>query len=339
VTDSAHRLPAVRHDRSVIGYDLRSMEFIDAAAVIRRLEPGALVAALERMFRDGCVAPVRHHHTVAVPGLADATLLLMPAWREGAYLGIKLATIFPGNSTRGLPAVSAAYLLLDASTGEVLAFIDGGELTARRTAATSALAARFLARPDSASLLVIGTGRMARQLARFHFALRPALRQVRIWGRSPSHAAEVVAELERVGIAARVASNLPAAVSEADIVSAATLATEPLISGEWVRPGTHIDLVGGYTPQMREADDHLITKASIYVDTREGALKEAGDVVVPITRALLRAEDVGDLRDLCRGERPGRRTAEEITVFKSVGAALEDLAAAIEVFQHGDSAH
>jgi ornithine cyclodeaminase len=338
VTHPTVRTPAAGHQRRAIGYDFRTVRFIDAAAVSRRLEPGALLAALERMFRDGCEAPVRHHHTVRVPGLADATLLMMPAWREGAYLGIKLVTIFPGNSTRGLPAVSAAYVLLDANSGEVLALIDGGELTARRTAATSALAARHLARADAASLLVVGTGRVARQLARAHSALRPELRQVRIWGRSAAHAADVVAELARDGIAAEAALDLASAVRQADIVSAATLATEPLIKGEWVRPGTHVDLVGGYTPQMREGDDELIVKASVYVDTRDGALSEAGDVVVPIARALLKPEDVADLRDLCRGERPGRRTASEITVFKSVGAALEDLAAAIVVFTHAEAA-
>jgi len=258
---------------------------------------------------------------------------LLPAWRAGAYLGIKLVTIFPGNVTRALPAVSAAYLLMDATTGAVRALIDGGELTARRTAATSALAARFLARADARTLLIVGTGRIARELASFHVALRPTISSVLVWGRSSVHAATLVRELARQGIGASVAENLGRAVAGADIVSCATLSMAPLIHGEWVRPGTHVDLVGGYTPAMREADDALIAKARVFVDTREGALHEAGDIVAPIAAEVLHADTVADLEDLCRGRKPGRQAADEITVFKSVGAALEDLAAAIEVVE------
>jgi ornithine cyclodeaminase len=310
------------------------VQIIDAATVVTRLQPEALAAALERMFRDGCTTPVRHHHTVPVPGENDGTLLLMPAWRAGAYLGIKIVTVFPGNSRRQQPAVSAAYILADAHTGTVQAMIDGGELTARRTAATSALAARYLARADARTLLIVGSGRIARQLAHFHVALRPAL-NVQVWGRSPAHAAALADELRSRGIEARVAASLPAAASESDIISAATLATDPLIHGAWIRPGTHIDLVGGYTPAMREADDDLIFKARVFVDTREGAMREAGDIVSPIASGVLKEDAVYDLHDLCRDLQPGRRHKDEITVFKSVGAALEDLAAAILVFEGG----
>jgi len=312
------------------------VQIIDAATVVTRLQPEALMAALERMFREGCTTPVRHHHTVPVSGEKDGTLLLMPAWRAGAYLGIKIVTVFPGNSRRHLPAVSAAYILANADTGIVQAMIDGGELTARRTAATSALAARYLARSDASTLLIVGTGRIARQLAQFHVALRPALKIVHIWGRSAPHAAAFADELRGRGIEARVAAHLPTAAAESDIISAATLATEPLIHGGWIRPGTHIDLVGGYTPAMREADDDLIAKARVFVDTREGALQEAGDIVSPIASGVLKEDAVHDLHDLCRGLQPGRRHSDEITVFKSVGAAVEDLTAAILVFETPD---
>jgi alanine dehydrogenase len=311
------------------------VQIIDAATVVTRLQPEALATALERMFRDGCTTPMRHHHTVPVPGENDGTLLLMPAWRAGAYLGIKIVTVFPGNSRRQQPAVSAAYILADAHTGTVQAMIDGGELTARRTAATSALAARYLARADARTLLIVGCGRIARQLAHFHVALRPTLEVVQVWGRSTAHAAALADELCSRGIEARVAASLAAAASEADIISAATLATEPLIHGAWIRPGTHVDLVGGYTPAMREADDDLIAKARVYVDTREGAMHEAGDIVSPIASGVLKEDAVYDLHDLCRDLQPGRRHKDEITVFKSVGAALEDLAAAILVFEGG----
>jgi alanine dehydrogenase len=309
------------------------VQIIDAETVAMRLQPEALVAALARMFRDGCSTPVRHHHTVPVPGAPDATLLLMPAWRAGAYLGIKIVTIFPGNSRRSLPAVSAAYILVNADTGTVQAIIDGGELTARRTAATSALAAQYLARRDATSLLIVGTGRVARQLAQYHVALRPALKSVGVWGRSQDHAASMADELRGRGIDARVASNLAVAAAESDIISAATLATLPLIHGEWIRPGTHVDLVGGYTPGMREADDALIERARVFVDTREGAMREAGDIASPIASGVLRKDAVCDLHDLCRGVQPGRQGDDEITVFKSVGAALEDLAAAILILE------
>ncbi len=307
------------------------MQIIDAETVVTRLAPGPLVLALERMFRDGCTAPVRHHHTLPVPGAPDATLLLMPAWRSGDWLGIKIVTVFPGNVLRALPAVSAAYVLMDATTGAVRALIDGGELTARRTAATSALAARYLARADAQTLLIVGTGRIARELACFHVAVRPALSSVFVWGRNAANARTLVRELAVHGITATVATDLAAAVAAADIVSAATLSMTPLILGAWVRPGTHVDLVGGYTPLMREADDALIAKARVFVDTREGGLNEAGDIVAPIAAGVLAAGAVADLADLCRGRSPGRQAATDITVFKSVGAALEDLAAAIEV--------
>jgi len=311
------------------------VQIIDAATVVTRLQPEALATALERMFRDGCTTPMRHHHTVPVPGENDGTLLLMPAWRAGAYLGIKIVTVFPGNSRRQQPAVSAAYILADAQTGTVQAMIDGGELTARRTAATSALAARYLARADARTLLIVGCGRIARQLAHFHVALRPTLKIVQVWGRSTAHAAALADELCSRGIEARVAASLPAAASESDIISAATLATDPLIHGAWIRPGTHVDLVGGYTPAMREADDDLIGRSRVFVDTREGAMHEAGDIVSPIASGVLKEDAVYDLHDLCRHLQPGRRHKDEITVFKSVGAALEDLAAAILVFEGG----
>jgi ornithine cyclodeaminase len=309
------------------------VQTIDAATVAKRLQPATLVAALERMFRQGCTAPVREHHTIPVPGSQDGSLLLMPAWQAGGYLGIKLVSVFPGNSRRHLPAVSAAYVLADAGTGAIHAMIDGGELTARRTAATSALAARYLARADAASLLIVGTGRIARHLAQFHAALRPGLK-IEVWGRTPAHATALAGELCDLGIATRVASDLAAAAVGADIISTATLAAEPLIHGAWIRPGTHVDLVGGYTPGMREADDSLIAKARVCVDTREGAMQEAGDILSPIASGVLKPESVCDLADLTRGLEPGRRDEREITVFKSVGAASEDLAAAILVFEN-----
>jgi len=285
------------------------------------------------MFRDGCVMPVRHHHTFAVPGEPDATLLLMPAWQVGTYLGVKLASVVPGNASRGLPAVAGLYVLASARTGEILATMEGGELTARRTAAASALAADHLARAEASTLLMIGTGRLSLNLIQAHAAVRPIAR-VGIWGRNPAKAARVADEASRLGFAAAPVADLDAALAEADIVSAATLSLEPLVRGARLRPGAHVDLVGAFTPAMRESDDETMRRGRVFVDTRAGALKEAGDIVQAIAAGVLRPDDIaGDLAALIRGEAVGRTGPDEITVFKSVGAALEDLAAAILVHE------
>ena len=293
----------------------------------------ALIAALREMFVAGCEAPTRHHHTVPVPGEADATLLLMPAWRRGDYLGVKLVNVFPGNAERGLPAVTAAYLLCSGATGEILALLDGGELTARRTAAASALAADFLARPDACTLLLVGTGRLAPNLALAHARVR-ALRRIRVWGRQPEKAEALARTLQRAGLPAEPAGELEAEVAAADIVSCATLSTRPVICGQWLRPGTHLDLVGGFRPDMREADDEAIVRSRVYVDTRAGACSEAGDIVQPLASGVISETDiVAELAQLCRGEAKGRGGPQEVTLFKSVGASLEDLAAAILAYR------
>lgn len=292
-----------------------------------------LVEALRTMFRTGCEMPVRHHHTVAVPDEPDATLLLMPAWVPGAYEGVKVANVFPGNAERGMPAISASYLLSSGRTGELLAILEGGELTARRTAAASALAADYLARSDAATLTIVGTGRLSLNLLQAHRAVRP-IERVLVWGRNPEKAAAIAREAEAMGVAALPADDLEAAVAKADIVSCATLSSQPLVRGAWLPPGCHLDLVGGFRPTMREADDEAIRRSTVFVDTRAGATKEAGDIVVPLETGLLTVEGIAaDLYDLTRGNHSGRGDAEEITVFKSVGAALEDLAAAILAYE------
>jgi alanine dehydrogenase len=309
------------------------MRLVDAATVHRLLDDAALVAALRDMFRDGCTLPTRHHHSVAVPGGAAATLLLMPAWREGAALGVKLVTVFPDNGAKGLPAVQGQYLLLDGSTGVPRALIDGPALTVRRTAAASALAATYLARQDAARMVMVGTGAMAPHLVRAHCAVRP-VREVSIWGRAPDKARALAAALapSLPGVRVSAVAALEPAVRAADIVSCATLSRTPLVAGAWLKPGAHLDLVGGFTPEMRETDDEAVRRARVYVDTRAGALKEAGDIVRPIAAGVLAETDVrGDLFELCRGTAKGRQEAAEITLFKSVGTALEDLAAAMLV--------
>jgi ornithine cyclodeaminase len=275
---------------------------------------------------------LRHAHAL---GGGD-TLLLMPAWRaasgeanDAGALGVKLVTVMPGAMARGAPTVGALYVLLDRATGVPRAIIDGEALTLRRTAATSALAARWLARADAENLLLVGTGHLAPYLARAHCALRPALRRVLVWGRNDESAQSTAQRLRDSGVPAQATTNLEAAVRASHIISCATTSKEPLVCGAWLAPGTHLDLVGSFTRSMREADDDAVARARIVVDTYEGALAEAGDLVVPLERGVIGRDQItAELAEVVRGERIGRASAEEITLFKSVGAALEDLAAA-----------
>jgi alanine dehydrogenase len=314
-----------------------SAEEVDAA-----LDDLALIDRLDALFRAGCEMPVRHHHPIVQPtgpGSADAMLLLMPAWTRGpgSHLGIKVVTVFPDNGKRSLPSIYGQYLLLDGTTGQSVALLDGTMLTKRRTACASGLASRYLSRPDARRLLMIGTGALAPQLIRVHAKIRP-IQEVAIWGRRPEAAERLAGELSASlpqalarPVAVRAVTDRRQAVAEADIVSCATLSRTALVEGDWLRDGQHIDLVGAYTPQMRESDDRAVRRARVYVDTRAGALKEGGDIVQPLANGTIREEDViGDLHELARGQRSGRPPGDttSITLFKSVGAALEDLAAA-----------
>jgi alanine dehydrogenase len=306
-----------------------AMRVVGPSEVHAALDFPSLVEALRQMFRSGCEVPPRHHHAVAVPGgEPDATLLLMPAWQTGRHIGVKIVNVFPGNVAAGLPSVQGAYLLMDGRTGRPLALLDGQALTLRRTAAASALAASYLARPDAERLLMVGTGALAPHLVEAHASVRP-IRNVLIWGRSHDKAAKLAQRLDRRNLKVAATEDLAGAVRGAHIVSCATLAADPLIRGPWLPLGVHLDLVGGFTPAMREADDDAVKRARIFVDTREGAGREAGDIVQPIRSGALAEEDIaGDLFELTRGARAGRRFHDQITLFKSVGTALEDLAAA-----------
>ena len=306
------------------------MRLINADEVNSALDDRALVEALREMFRGGCDVPLRHHHNILNPGAADATLLLMPAWQCGEQIGIKLVTVFPDNGRVGLASILGQYLLLDGKTGRPQALIDGVQLTLRRTACASALAADFLARPDASNLVMVGAGALAPHLIRAHAAVRP-IRTVMIWNHNSEKAQALAAELKIDGVEISASTELEAAVGAADIVSCATLSPDPLIMGAWLPAGCHLDLVGAFRPDMRECDDTAVTRARIYVDNREGAMVEGGDIAIPLASGVITADDVrGDLFDLTRGLVQGRGDNQngDITLFKSVGTALEDLAAA-----------
>jgi ornithine cyclodeaminase/alanine dehydrogenase-like protein (mu-crystallin family) len=290
-----------------------------------------LVDALSTAFAAGAEVPVRHAHPMG----GDDVLLLMPAWNT-EVLGTKIVTVMPGNVARGIGTVQATYLLHDRSSGEPLALLDGEALTVRRTAATSALAARHLARPDASRLLVVGTGRLAEWMARAHVALRPGLTQVLVWGRRPDAAATLARRLQACDELAfaqvTAVGDLRAALARSDLVTCATTASDAVIEGDWLHGGMHLDLVGGFKPSMREVDDTAVQRSRVVVDTYAGALKEAGELVGAIDRGVIGRDHVtAELAEIVRGERPGRAGLGEITLFKSVGTALEDLAAAAQV--------
>ena len=298
------------------------MRVVDAGQAEALLDYPSLIDRLQSAFCEGCEAPLRHRHEIGSAGL----MLIKPAWRRNGPVVVKIANVLLDNAASGIPAVQASVLLFDGATGAPLAAIDGQTLTNRRTAAASALAARYLARAEISVHLVIGTGQLAPELARAHAAVRP-ISETLIWGRNSAKAAAVAETLAGEGMAAAATGDLEDAVGRADIVSCATLATSPLVQGAWLGSGVHLDLVGGYRPDMREADDEAVAACRLFVDSREGALAEAGDLVRPIEAGVISEEDiVGDLAELCRGEHSGCSDAK--TMFKSVGMALEDLAAA-----------
>lgn len=302
------------------------MKIIGPRATAAALPFDRLIEALRDLFASGCVVPQRHVHQPA----DGMTSLIMPAWVPGGAYAVKIVNIAPGNSAKGLPGLHSTVLLHDGATGRPLALIDGDTITARRTAAASALAASYLARPDAGHLLVVGAGRVAELLPEAHAAVRP-IERVTVWARRAQAASALAARWRRRGLDARVAPSLEVAAAEADIVSCATLSTEPVIEGDWLSPGSHLDLIGSFSPGMREADDACFRHAGLYIDTDEALLK-SGDLLGPLSRGVFDRQGVqGTLTTLCQGKTLGRRDALGRTVFKSVGTALEDLAAAVLV--------
>ncbi|MBK9136047.1 MAG: ornithine cyclodeaminase family protein [Betaproteobacteria bacterium] len=302
------------------------MRIIGARATAAALPFHRLIEALRALFASGCVVPQRHVHQPA-----DAmTSLIMPAWVPGGPYAVKIVNIAPGNAAQGLPSLHSTVLLHDGATGKPLALMDGDTITARRTAAASALAASYLARQDARHLLVVGAGRVAALLPEAYAAVRP-IDRVSVWARRPEAATALARRWRRQGFDARAVTSLEQAAAEADVISCATLSTEPVVKGKWLRAGNHLDLIGSFMPAMREADDDCFRGSGLYIDTDE-ALAKSGDLLGPMSCGILDRHSVqGTLASLCQGQTPGRRDALRRTVFKSVGSALEDLAAAVLV--------
>lgn len=308
------------------------MKIFSAPETRQALPYARLIDRLRALFVQGCEVPPRHTHTIAQADGGHGTVLIMPAWRADSYLGIKTVSIFPSNARQNLPGLFSSYLLCDARTGAPLAYLDGNEITARRTAATSALAASVLTPAQPQRLLIVGAGRVAAELAPAYAAVRP-LSEVHCWARDPHQARRLVTTLCEQGFNAHIATDLQAACQQADIVSCATLSNTPLVQGAWLQESGHLDLIGGFTPQMREADDHCFAGAAIYVDNEE-AWEKSGDLLGPLERGVIaRGKASATLRALCQNHNATHPDAARRTVFKSVGSALEDLAAAILVYE------
>ncbi|MCK0155767.1 ornithine cyclodeaminase family protein [Cellulophaga sp. F20128] len=290
----------------------------------------SLIDALRTAFSEqDTLVPMRHHHDFPNPDVQeDSTLLLMPAWKPGKYAGVKIATVSPKNGQFNLPAIQGVYIYLDALKGGILALLEAKSLTAKRTAAASALASYYLSKENSSSLLMIGTGALASNLILAHASVRP-LKTVYVWGRNYAKAVALCEQLKDASFQIKPIKTIEEKIAAVDIISTATLSKTPLVFGKHLQPGQHVDLVGAYKVDMREADDETVTKSEVYVDTFQGGLKESGDIVIPLKSGVLKQTDIkADLFELTSQKKKGRLHEKEITMFKSVGHALEDLAAA-----------
>ncbi|WP_286234935.1 ornithine cyclodeaminase family protein [Thalassotalea sediminis] len=315
------------------------MQNINANIVNKALSFPKLVKALESAFAGNVTVPPRLHFDMENPKASrETTLLIMPAWQSGKVAGVKIVTVAPENATKNLPSIQGTYLLFDVDNGMLLATMDAPTLTAKRTAAASALASSYLSRKDSESLLMIGTGTLSPQLITAHTSVRP-IKRVKVWGRNVEKAQRVCDAVAHLNIDCQAVESIEENIADADIVSCATLSQTALIKGEWLTPGQHLDMVGAYRPDMREMDDQCLKKASIYVDNVESAVRETGDLAIPLANGVITLEDIkADLFALCKNDYFVKRSPTEITIFKSVGHALEDLAAANVVVEYVKSA-
>ena len=304
------------------------MKIFSATEVARIAAYRDIVKALREGFRADYETPVRHHHETS----PVATLLLMPAWSK-QWTGLKTVVVKTDNAALGLPTVQASYLLIDNATGATVAMMDGTEITRRRTAAASALAADYLARKDASTMTLVGAGALGVHFVRAHASVRP-IKRVFIFSRTLGTSQALAMELAKDGLDTAAVTDLETAVRQSEIISCVTTSTVAIVKGAWLKTGAHVDLAGAFKPAMRETDGDVVARASVFVDTRDGALAEAGDLLQARDEGQFDFANIrGDLFELCRGTVPGRASPDEITLFKSCGTAIEDLATAIMVYQ------
>ena len=308
------------------------MQFIPKDEVARLMPYGPLIESLATGLLEPIESPPRSFFN---PNNDASSVLIMPAWRPRRLMGTKIVSIWPENNAKGKPAVSAVYVVISCEDGTTLAVIDGTELTLRRTAATAALGARLLARPHSKKLAVLGTGALSVPMALAHHSVFN-LSETIIWGRHLDKAQAAVDQLAKAGISARASTDLQSTLASADIVVTVTTATEPFIRSDWVKPGTHLGLIGAFTANMAEAEPQLLPKVRLFVDSREDVLQKGGEVLQALRVGLIAETDVrGELAELLASspQTAGRLSAQDITVFKSVGFAALDLISAEHLLQ------
>jgi ornithine cyclodeaminase/alanine dehydrogenase-like protein (mu-crystallin family) len=306
------------------------MRWFDDDRVDKLLNVEELIDALDKAFADGGSVPQKTQ--LFVPQVDGSTnkVLLMPAW--GKMMGVKTLTIAPTNVKRDIPTLQSTYQLLDKQTGETLCFMDAALLTNRRTAAASALASKYLSRPDASVLLMMGCGSLAPELIKAHCVVRP-ITKVLVWARNEEKSQAFVESLDLPNVEVMVAEDIVVGMAEADIISCATLSSNPLIFGKLLRPGQHVDLAGSYKADMRESDDAVVEQCALFIDVFSN-LRETGDFAIPLKSGVISESDIrADLHELCKKEVAGRLSAEQITLFKSCGYALEDLVAAELVWE------
>jgi ornithine cyclodeaminase/alanine dehydrogenase-like protein (mu-crystallin family) len=309
-----------------VGIRLRVLGWADIDRAVNMVEAIGVMAATFAQLGSGDARVPQRLGVETDSGL----LLAMPGFLpQQRALAIKVVSVFPGNSSLGLPSVYGLVLVLDASTGAPLALIEGSHLTALRTGATSGLAMKLMARKNARIVALFGAGVQARTQLAAARAVRH-ITEVRVLARTPESAARLVAELSDVD--ARVFEDASAAVRGADIVITATTSMTPLVHGRDLAHGTHVTAIGAYTGTMREVDADTVRRARVVVDTRQGALAEAGDLLIPIRDGIIGAEHiVAELSELATGAVAGRTSDQEITLFKSVGHAAQDVALARHV--------
>ena len=308
--------------------------FIDSNFIESHTDYKKLIDKIKKGFASSSIeVPQRHHHHYKnPPEKEDSTLLIMPAWNPGKDLGVKLVTVSPENGKYNLPAIQGTYILFNAQKGMPKAILEAKSLTAKRTAATSALAASFLSREDASSLLMIGTGALSTQLILAHCAIRP-IKKVHVWGRNKLKADAICEQLKNERFEIQSVTDFNEIIGKVDIISVATLSKTPLIKGRLLQKGQHIDLVGAFKKDMRESDDDVVKRSQVYVDTYAG-MKESGDIFIPLQNGILSENEIkADLFEMCSNQKKGRTSPKSITLFKSVGHALEDLGCSKILFQ------
>ena len=287
---------------------------------------------------EGLVAALRKAHLGGMPKQTDRTMysepnpsghpdsfIILPAWQRGEGILAKLTTSFPNNKARhGISNVNSTYVFMNGETGVTESVIDGEAMIFRKTSSDSALGSSILSREDAETFLMIGAGNLAPYLVEAHLTVRPNIKTVRIWNRTHENAVKLARLLGEKGVTAEATEDLDVAVASADIISSATMASNPHLKGALLKPGAHVDLVGSFTPEMREADDDVLRRATVFVDHRQ-TTERSGEFLGPFERGVITLDDIkADLFELCQGRAEGRRSADEITVMKNGGGSHMD---------------